>query len=256
MADLPQQRERRRATVAQSATASRRLPPRPPAARGKKMTRSASRGTSSNARTSSAWRRPVCGSWSGTAAHIPSSSWRRNASTRRSSSSAHRGVAFGDQLLAMTRAHAQELHKADYARGAVRRIASAASLRPPGRSKTSTGPGARAELPQAVARPPPTATAWARRAASSGSSPSASWAASADECVQPEPCAAPSGWRSPGMLERDSPSKKTSSASSRCPPVTTTACGPERVERRGRAPRRPAPAPVAGQHPRLREVRA
>ena len=35
-----------------------------------------------------------------------------------------------------------------------------------------------------------------------------------------------------------SPSKKTSSTSSRWPPVTTTACGPRRVELRGRAPRR------------------
>ena len=42
----------------------------------------------------------------------------------------------------------------------------------------------------------------------------------------PEPWAAPSGWRSPGISTSRSPSKKTSVASSRCPPVTTTAAGP------------------------------
>ena len=39
----------------------------------------------------------------------------------------------------------------------------------------------------------------ARGPRSSGSSPSARRAASVLECVQPEPCAAPSGWRSPGI---------------------------------------------------------
>ena len=65
-----------------------------------------------------------------------------------------------------------------------------------------------------------------RLAASSGSSPSARCAASAEECVQPEPCAAPSGWRSPGIATGSPPSKNTSVASSRWPPVTTTARGP------------------------------
>ena len=51
-------------------------------------------------------------------------------------------------------------------------------------------------------RPAPTAseaTSRARRAASSGSSPRARKAASAEEWVQPEPWAAPSGCRSPGI---------------------------------------------------------
>ena len=59
----------------------------PPAARGKKMTRSASRGTSSKALTIRASRRPAV-LRSGTAAHMPSSSWRRNSCTSSSSSSA------------------------------------------------------------------------------------------------------------------------------------------------------------------------
>ena len=51
------------------------------------MTRSASRGTSSKARTIRASRRPAV-LRSGTAAHMPSSSWRRNSCTSSSSSSA------------------------------------------------------------------------------------------------------------------------------------------------------------------------
>ena len=86
--------------------------------------------------------------------------------------------------------------------------------------------------------PPPPRSRCAARAASSGSTPSASCAASAEECVQPEPCAAPSGWRGPGISTTRSPSKKRSIASSRCPPVTTTARGPERVDARAPAPRR------------------
>ena len=61
--------------------------PAPPAARGKKMTRSVVRGMSSKARTISASRRPAS-VITGTAAHMPCSSWLRNSSTRRSSSSA------------------------------------------------------------------------------------------------------------------------------------------------------------------------
>src|SRR5262249_55888486 len=61
-------------------------PGQPPAAGGKKITRSASRGTSEKSRTTVAPRRPHP-SVVGTAAHIPSSSWRRNSSISRSSSS-------------------------------------------------------------------------------------------------------------------------------------------------------------------------
>ena len=59
----------------------------PPAARGKKITRSASRGTSAKLFTSSASRRPSVVSV-GTAAHIPASSSRLNASINARSSSA------------------------------------------------------------------------------------------------------------------------------------------------------------------------
>ena len=44
--------------------------------------------------------------------------------------------------------------------------------------------------------------------------------------MQPEPCAAPSAKRAPGISTTLSPSKKTSIACSRCPPVTTTQRGP------------------------------
>ena len=82
-----------------------------------------------------------------------------------------------------------------------------------------------------------------RRAACSGSSPRARKAAIAEEWVQPEPCAAPSGWRSPGISTGSSPSKKRSTRSSQWPPVTTTASGRARA-RRGPAPpgSRPRPA--------------
>src|SRR6185437_14645040 len=65
-------------------------PHHPPAALGKKITRSAAAGTSVKSRTMVASRRPP-GPSCGTAAHIPSSSWRRNSRTRRSSSSATSG---------------------------------------------------------------------------------------------------------------------------------------------------------------------
>src|SRR3954453_20757550 len=63
---------------------------RPPAAGGKKMTRSASRGTSANERTSVASRRPPVRAL-GTAAHSPWSSWARKAATSSRSSAATSG---------------------------------------------------------------------------------------------------------------------------------------------------------------------
>src|SRR6266545_8424769 len=65
-------------------------PHQPPAAWGKKITRSASAGTSEKSRTMVASRLPAGPSW-GIAAHMPRSSWRRNSRTRRSSSSATAG---------------------------------------------------------------------------------------------------------------------------------------------------------------------
>ena len=55
------------------------------------------------------------------------------------------------------------------------------------------GPGAGPDGAQAVAHGPGRATRVASRAAASRSSPSARCAASVEECVQPEPWAAPSG---------------------------------------------------------------
>ena len=91
--------------------------------------------------------------------------------------------------------------------------------RPPRRSRA-----ARRAPPPAATRP------GARAPPRAASQPSARWAASAEECVQPEPCAAPSGWRSPGISTSRSPSKKTSIACSRWPPVTTTYARAERVD--------------------------
>ena len=88
------------------------------------------------------------------------------------------------------------------ARGRARRWRRSAASRAmrvaPAQAEDVDGSGAGAELAQPVARPPGRRPPRAWRAASSGSSPSASRAASVEECVQPEPCAAPSGWRSPG----------------------------------------------------------
>ncbi len=84
-------------------------------------------------------------------------------------------------------------------------------------------------MPSRTASP---AISRAARAASSGVYPSARCAASADECVHPEPCEAPSGYRSPGIRASVAPSKNTSVACSRWPPVTTTAAGPSRCSSR------------------------
>ena len=117
--------------------------------------------------------------------------------------------------------------------------------------KTSTGPAPapRSRRPSATAL---AATARACRAAASGSSPSASRAASVEECVQPEPCAAPSGWRSPGSSVSVVPSKNRSVAASRCPPVTTTYAGPSACSARDELD--PVERVVAGERARLGEV--
>ena len=86
----------------------------------------------------------------------------------------------------------------DYARGVAGRRGSGAPTpaRPSGAPSTSTGPGP-APISRRPSRTASEAIARAARAASSGLWPSARWAASALECVQPEPWAAPSGWRVP-----------------------------------------------------------
>ena len=80
-------------------------------------------------------------------------------------------------------------------------------------------------------------------------------AASAEEWVQPEPWAAPSGMPlALDLAPPRAPSKKRSTSRSLWPPVTTTACGPERQHRARQlllASRLPRP----GQRPRLGDVR-
>ena len=164
-------------------------------------------------------------------------------------------VALGDQLLAVTRAHPQELHRG-------RLCHEALAVGPRGASGgRASAPGRRRDRPPRRSRagrraPPRAAIARARAAASSGVWPSARWAASADVCVQPDPCAAPSGWRSPAIRWMASPSNSTSVACSRWPPVTTTTLGAERVQRAGERLGRSAAAPAgAGEHARLGQVR-
>ena len=144
----------------------------PPAACGKKITRSAAAGTSEKSRTMVASRLPP-GPSCGTAAHMPRSSWRRNSCDEALLVLGHGGIALGEQHVALPRSHAKQLH---------------GSIMP----STSTGPA-----PEPISRRPfATASAAIRRAtraASRGVSPSARRAASAEEWVQPEPWAAPSG---------------------------------------------------------------
>ena len=115
-------------------------------------------------------------------------------------------------------------------------------------------PGARPEPSQPVAHGV-RGDGRAARAASSGVWPSARWAASAEECVQPEPCAAPSRWRSPGMpLERLAVEEDVD-ASVAVAAGDDDAAGPEGVERAGErlgVVGRLVAAP--GQHARLRQV--
>ena len=81
------------------------------------------------------------------------------------------------------------------------------------------------------------------------------------ECVQPEPCAAPSGWRSPASCDAARRRRRRPIASSRWPPVTTTTSGPcsarARASARPRGPRERlrTSSPGAGQHARLGQVR-
>ena len=72
--------------------------------------------------------------------------------------------------------------------------------------------------------------------------------------MQPEPWAAPSGWRSPAIRWMPSPSKSTSVASSRCPPVTTTTSGPSACSARASCSTSSGAA-RPGEHPRLGQVR-
>src|SRR5581483_7403233 len=115
-------------------------------------------------------------------------------------------VALGEHDLAVPRLHPQQPHLADYDK---RAPATDHLRRRPARSIASTGPAPApsSRSPRATASP---ARARALRAACSSVSPSASDAASAAECVQPEPCAAPSGWRGPSIARAGSPEPVTS----------------------------------------------
>ena len=111
--------------------------------------------------------------------------------------------------------------------GSLARAGWSARRRPPGRGRRRCRAARRG--------PPRPRSASPRGPPRAARGPSARWAASADEWVQPEPCAAPSGWRSPGIRSNASPSKNRSVASSRWPPVTTTLAGPRACRRRASA---------------------
>ena len=164
------------------------------------MTRSVSRGISSNARTSSASRRPVA---AGRSAPRPTCRGRAGGGTPRRGAPRPRRPRGRPRRSAARRgpdACAGTSSPADYTQRPGRRRHAAPRRAPRGQAEDVDR--ARRRAPSSR-RPSRTASrgdrACAARAASSGVRPSARWAASADECVQPEPCAAPSGWRSPGI---------------------------------------------------------
>src|SRR5215210_1980600 len=162
----------------------------PPAARGKKMTRPVSRGISSNRRTISASRRPSQ-RVVGTAAHIPWSSWRRN-----SSISACSSWATSTSPSAISCSPNPGRMRRNFIEGDYTPVAWASWLPEAPRvvsPRTSTGPAPR-PIPRSPSRTAAAAIALAVRAACRGERPRANCAARTDECVQPEPCAAPSGW--------------------------------------------------------------
>ncbi len=72
--------------------------------------------------------------------------------------------------------------------------------------------------------------------------------------MQPEPWAAPPGWRSPAISADSRPSKKRSTTRSLWPPVTTTACGPSASTSRARSSWDSCSSPPR-QRPRLGNVR-
>ena len=234
----------------------------PPAARGKKMTRSASRGISSKALTIRASRRPAGAvardggphalrrAGGGTPPRARSSSSATSTSPSASSTSPCPGFIRRNLMVRAIMTKRGAVHRCTgprtaTCRGGRRHRRARARGRRRARRRRRWRAGRRAR--------PPTATACAARAASSGSSPSARRAASVEECVQPEPCAAPSGWRSPGDLDQRARRRRTRSiASSRCPPVTTTARGPSAWT--ARASSSPSSVRVAREHPRLGQV--
>ena len=222
------------------------------------MTRSASRGISSKARTISASRRPPRPSV-GTAAHMPCVELAAELLDQRAPrSSAHLHVALGDQLSPCPGFMRRNLIAGDYAtsRRAVadraRRRASARPVRPRRRRARRPAPSSR--------RPSRTAAAAIRARAPRGLERVVARARGAPRA--PTSACSPSrarrrrGGARRGSGERRRRRRSTSVASSRCPPVTTTRARAERVDSARASSSRVRRSRVAGEHARLGEVRA
>ena len=114
---------------------------------------------------------------------------------------------------------------------------------------TSTGP-APAPSPRRPSRTASAAICFARRAASSGSSPSASCGGERRRVGAARAVRRAVGVALTRDLDRRSPSKNRSLAVSRCPPVTTTAPGPSAWIGAGELLRVRCPRPPPGSPPR------
>ena len=150
---------------------------------------------------------------SGTAAHMPSSSWRRNSSTSRSSSSRTRGSPSARRTSPWPGFMRRNLMSALLGASDVPDGPAGPRLWQSGRSSGWPGAARRqpSPTPSASTGPAPAPMSAQPVAHRLGGhllaaprrlqrlEPGASCAASAEEWVQPEPCAAPSGWRSPGI---------------------------------------------------------
>ena len=213
-----------------------------PAARGKKITRSASRGTSSKRRDHAAPRGGRRRARSGTAAHMPCVELlaerldQRAPPRRRPRRRPRRGAPRRDRASC---AGTSQLARLSWRLWQADRVAP--DDLPTPRTSTGPAPAPRSRRPCAHGL---RGHARARsRAASSGGAPSASCAASVEECVQPDPWAAPSGCRAPGIVdERGRRRRRGRRPRSRWPPVTTTDVAGRARGRGARAPRRRAAA--------------
>ena len=213
------------------------------------MTRSASRGTSSKALTIRASRRPAVAALGDGGPHALVE-LAAELLDERSSSSATSTSPFGDEHLAVPGLHAQEPHgerRLWQSAGAVATRSSAAATadapRPPRGGAPARAQRRRAE-PEHVDRPgagPEAAQAVAdglrrdalglARARPRGRRPAPAARPASRSACSPSRARRRRGGARPASSTTRSPSKTTSIASSRCPPVTTTAPGPERVDR-------------------------
>ena len=208
------------------------------------MTRSAARGMSSNARTISASRRPLCVLDRDRRPH-PLLELAPELLDEHLLVLADLDVALGDQLLAISRAHAQELHA-----GIMSRASRQPVRRPvPGRPRRARSPGPAPGRCRGARRAPPPTRACARPAPPPrGLNPSARCAASALECVHPTHAPRRRDAARPGSNVMLVPSKNTSVTSSRCPPVTTTFAGPSPCSARARSSTSSRPAASTPRH--------